>query len=156
MKQVMQAALAYEGLAFIDIISPCVTFNNHAGSTKSFPFAKDNELALQDIGFVPTYDPHYEDMQPGEERVVQLGDGSRITIKNLDNDHDPTNRTGAISLLSQYHESGKMPTGMIYINEKEARFVDQLNMVSTPLSQLTEADTRPAKSVLDAVMDELS
>src|SRR5690606_37602743 len=68
MKQVMQAALAYEGLAFIDIISPCVTFNNHAGSTKSFPFAKDNELALQDIGFVPTYDPHYEDMQPGEER----------------------------------------------------------------------------------------
>ncbi|MBZ0137316.1 MAG: 2-oxoacid:ferredoxin oxidoreductase subunit beta [Planctomycetes bacterium] len=156
MRQVVQAAMAYEGLAVLDIISPCVTFNNHAGSTKSFPFAKDNEFALQDIGFVPTYDPHYEDMKEGEERVVKLGDGSKITIKALDRDHDPSNRIAALNLLAEYHESGKIPTGIIYLNEKEPRFVDQINMCDTPLSHLKQDVLRPSKAALDEIMDSLS
>ncbi|MCA8914766.1 MAG: 2-oxoacid:ferredoxin oxidoreductase subunit beta [Planctomycetes bacterium] len=156
MRQVMQAAMAYEGLALLDIVSPCVTFNNHAGSTKSFPYAKDNEFALQDIGFVPAYDPQYEEMDHGDEREITLGDGSHITIKALEKDYDPTNRIAALNLLAEYHESGKIPTGIIYINEAEPRFVDQINMCDTPLSRLKEDVARPSKAALDEVMDELA
>lgn len=156
MRQVLKAAMAFEGLAMLDIISPCVTFNNHEGSTKSFPFAKQNEFALQDVGFVPTYDPHYEEMEAGEERVVTLGDGSKLTLKNLDDDYDPTDRGAALALLAKYHESGKIPTGMIYVNEKEPRFVDQLDMVETPLAQLSESELRPGPEALEEVMNELA
>ena len=154
MRQVLQAALAFEGLALLDIISPCVTFNNHAGSTKSFPYMKDNEFALQDIGFVPAYDPHYEEMEHGDEREIKLGDGSHITIKALDKDYDPTSRTAALNLLAEYHESGKIATGLIYVNEKEPRFVDQINMCDQPLSTLPQSITRPGKEVLEEVMNE--
>ena len=156
MKQVVQAAMAYKGMAMLDIISPCVTFNNHAGSTKSFPYAKDNEMALQDIGFVPAYDPHYEEMEHGDEREVKLGDGSKITIKALERDYNPTDRTAALSLLAEYHQSGKIPTGIIYIKENAPLYADNLKMVDTPLSQLKQDVTRPARKVLDEVMDELA
>ncbi len=156
MRQVMQAALAYKGTALLDIISPCVTFNNHEGSTKSFPYMKTNEMALQDIGFVPAYDPQYEDMKPGEERVVQLGDGSKISIKALDQSHDPTNRGAAVKLLSEYRESGKIPTGIIYLNEGAPRFAETLGMVDKPLSSLTAAELRPPKSALDEIMNSLA
>jgi 2-oxoglutarate ferredoxin oxidoreductase subunit beta len=156
MKQAVQAAMAYEGLALLDIISPCVTFNNHAGSTKSFPYAKDNEFALQDIGFVPAYDPHYEEMDHGDEREIKLGDGGKITIKALERDYNPTDRTAALNLLAEYHESGKIPTGIIYIKENEKVFADNLNMIDTPLSQLGQGVLRPGKHVLDEVMDELA
>ncbi|MCC7508509.1 MAG: 2-oxoacid:ferredoxin oxidoreductase subunit beta [Planctomycetes bacterium] len=156
MKQVLQAALAYKGTALLDIISPCVTFNNHEGSTKSFPWMKSNELAMQDIGFVPAYDPHYEEMDHGDERVIKLGDGSKITIKALDKDYDPSSRSGALQLLAQHHESGKVPTGVIYLAGETPRFVDHLGMVDVPLSSLKEDVLRPAKSVLDEVMDSLA
>jgi 2-oxoglutarate/2-oxoacid ferredoxin oxidoreductase subunit beta len=156
MRQVLQAALSYHGTAMLDIISPCVTFNNHAGSSKSFPFMKDNEDALQDIGFVPAYDPHYEEMEQGEEREIKLGDGSRLTIKALDRDYDPTSRTAALNLLAEYHESGKVPTGIIYVNEERPRFADQIETASTPLANLPVDTLRPGKNVLDELMDELA
>jgi 2-oxoglutarate/2-oxoacid ferredoxin oxidoreductase subunit beta len=155
MRQVLQAALAYNGTAMLDIISPCVTFNNHEGSSKSFPWMKNNELALQDIGFVPAYDPHYEEMDHGEERVITLGDGGKLTIKALDREYDPTSRAGALALLAEYHETGKIPTGLIYLNESNPRFADTLNMIEQPLSSLQQDTLRPGPEVLETIMDSI-
>lgn len=156
MKQVIQAAFAHEGTAVLDIISPCVTFNNHAGSTKSFPYAKDHEEALQDIGFVPAYDPHYEEMEAGEEREIKLGDGSKMFLKNLGNDHNPTNRVAALNLLAESYETGKILTGLIYANPTEPKFADTLSMVDKPLSSLADSELRPAPEALATVMKELA
>jgi 2-oxoglutarate ferredoxin oxidoreductase subunit beta len=156
MRQVIQAALAYKGTAMLDIISPCVTFNNHEGSTKSFPWMKSNEMALQDIGFVPAYDPVFEEMDHGDERVITLGDGSHITIKALDKDYDPTDRAGALGLLAEYHQSGKTPTGVIYLNKENPRFVDHIGMVDVPLSSLKEDVLRPGPEALAEIMDSLA
>jgi len=156
MRQVLQAALSYHGTAMLDIVSPCVTFNNHAGSSKSFPFMKDHELALQDIGFVPAYDPHYEEMEAGDEREIKLGDGSRLTVKALDRDYDPTDRGAALRLLSDYHESGKVATGIIYVDGERPRFADQLETSATPIANLPNEVLRPGKEVLDELMDQLA
>jgi 2-oxoglutarate ferredoxin oxidoreductase subunit beta len=156
MRQVMQAAMAYKGTALLDIISPCVTFNNHEGSTKSFPWMKSNELALQDIGFVPAYDPHYEEMDHGQERVISLGDGSKITIKALDRAYDPSSRPGALQLLAEYHEGGKVPTGVIYLDKENPLFADHMNMVEVPLSSLKEDALRPGPEALAEIMDSLA
>jgi 2-oxoglutarate ferredoxin oxidoreductase subunit beta len=155
MRQAMQAAMAFKGTAMLDIISPCVTFNNHAGSTKSFPYVKDHEAALQDIGFVPAYDPTYHEMAAGEEREVKLGDGSKMTLKSLDTKYDPTNRVGALKLLAESRESEKLLTGIIYVNESQPTFPELLNMVDEPLSMLPQNITRPGKEVLEEVMNDL-
>jgi 2-oxoglutarate ferredoxin oxidoreductase subunit beta len=155
MRQAMQAAMAFKGTAMLDIISPCVTFNNHAGSTKSFPYVKDHEAALQDIGFVPAYDPTYHEMAAGEEREVKLGDGSKMTLKALDTKYDPTSRVGALKLLAESRESEKLLTGIIYVNESQPTFPELLNMVDEPLSMLPQNITRPGKEVLEEVMNDL-
>ncbi|MCC6464991.1 MAG: 2-oxoacid:ferredoxin oxidoreductase subunit beta [Planctomycetes bacterium] len=157
MKQVLQAAMAHKGTALLDVISPCVTFNNHAGSTKSFPYVKDHEAALQDIGFVPVYDPTYQEMKEGEERVVSLGDGSKITLKALDNSHNPTDRIAALSMLARSRDDAKLLTGMIYVSPKaQPVYAETQQMVDAPLASLPAEVTRPPKTVLDKMMDSLS
>lgn len=154
MRQVMQAALAYKGLAFLDIISPCVTFNNHEGSTKGFVYTRENESALQDIGFVPGYDPVYDDMEKGDERDIALGDGSHITIKALDDDYDTSDRVGALSMLAEAQAKGRIVTGIIHIDEEGESFYDMHGMTDTPLSQLSVDDLRPSADALEEVMNE--
>jgi len=148
--------MAYKGLAFLDIISPCVTFNNHEGSTKSFPYAKANEEPLHDIGFVPAYDPSYMEMDHGEEREITLSDGSHITLKALARDFDPTDRRAAAMQIMEAKNTQKILTGLIYVNPKADLFMDQMQVVDTPLSLLTEKETRPAQNVLKQIMDDLA
>lgn len=156
MRQALQAALAFKGTAMLDIISPCVTFNNHAGSTKSFPYVKEHETALQDIGFVPAYDPTYHEMAAGEEREIKLGDGSKMTLKALGNDYNPTDRVGALKMLAESREQQKLLTGIIYVAESQPTFPEMLNMVDQPLATLPQSVTRPGKEVLEEVMNELA
>jgi len=156
MTTVIEAAIAYKGLAFLDIISPCVTFNNHEGSTKSFPYAKTNEEPLHDIGFVPAYDPSYMEMDHGEEREIKMSDGSHITLKALARDFDPSDRKAAAMQLLESNSSQKILTGLIYVNPKADLFTDQLGLIDTPLSLLTEKETRPSKDVLKQIMDDLA
>ena len=156
MRQVTQAAMAYNGTAFLDIISPCVTFNNHAGSTKSFSYLKDNEQALQDIGFVPSYDPDYAELDHGEEMEVTLGNGSHITIKALDRDYDPSDPVMARKVLAEDKAQDKVVTGIIYIEKDGDTLADVLSMVDDPLATLPQERVRPGKNVLDEIMDSIS
>ncbi len=156
MNEVVKAAVAYQGLAVLDIISPCVTFNNHEGSTKSFPYAKANEEMLHEIGFVPAYDPTYMEMDHGQEREITLSDGSHITLKALAKDFDPSDRDAAAKAIHEARSSKKILTGLIYVDPKKALFTDELQLMDQPLSMLPTEAVRPPKSVLEGLMNDLA
>ena len=156
MRQVTQAAMAYNGTAFLDIISPCVTFNNHADSTKSFPFMKENEQALQDIGFVPSYEPDYAELDHGEEMEITLSNGSHITIKALERDYDPTDPVAARRVLAEDKAQQKVVTGIIYIEKDGNTLADVMSMVDDPLATLPQERVRPSREVLEEIMDSVS
>ena len=152
----LKGALAHPGFAVIDIVSPCVTFNNHEGSTKSFKFAKEQEDPLHEVGFVPHYEEIKVDYEPGSAQDVQLADGSHIILKKLEHEYDPTDRTNALSLLHKAQEERLFLTGLIYYNSKTTKpLADQLNLIDTPLAQLGADVLRPGPEALAEVMESL-
>lgn len=151
----IKGALAHPGFALIDIVSPCVTFNNHEGSTKSFKYAKANEDPLHEIGFVPYYEQIVADYEPGTAQEIELADGSHIVLKKLGHDHNPTERDQAINLLHKAREERLFLTGLIYQNNDTRTLADQLNMVDTPLAQLDDSVLRPGPEALEQVMESL-
>ena len=152
----LKAAIAHRGTSLLDVISPCVTFNNHEGSTKSYKWSKDHEEPIQEIGFVPYFEDVAVEQKPGEMQEVEMHDGSKLRLKALRADYDPTDKRKAMDLLTEAREKQEFLTGLIYINEKTPDFLTQLNMVDEPLATLPESKTRPPKTALDAIMQELS
>ena len=155
MVTMLKAAIAYDGLAFIDVISPCVTFNNHEGSTKSYPYAKEHDELLHQVGFVPSYEPIEVDYEPGEVRDVSLHDGSRVVLKKLEESYDPSDPSQAMNRLQRAGRDGHMLTGIVYLDPEKQSFISQLGMVDQALGGLPEEVTRPPKSVLDEIMAQL-
>src|SRR5688572_2096455 len=131
----LKAALAHRGTALFDIISPCVTFNNHDGSTKSYKYAKEHEDLLHEISFVPFFEQIGVDYKEGETTDVELHDGSHIRLRKTDHTYDPRSKGAALNMLRESQESGEFLTGLIYINEEKPDFISQLNVVGTPLAQ---------------------
>ncbi len=152
----LEAAIAHKGLAVLDVISPCVTFNNHEGSTKSYTYAKQNEIPLHEIGFVPASETLDVDYEPGETKVVQLDDGSRITLKKIERDFDPADRLEALSMLRRSYDEGTFLTGLFYVNPEQETLTDMLKIHETPLAHLREADLRPGPEVLTSIMRDLA
>jgi len=152
----LKAAIAHRGTSLLDVISPCVTFNNHEGSTKSYKWSKDHEEPIQEIGFVPYFEDVTVEQTPGETQDVDMHDGSKLRLKALRADYDPTDRRKAVDLLMDAREKQEFLTGLIYINEQTPDFLTQLHMVDEPLATLPESKTRPPKSALDAIMKELA
>ncbi len=151
----LKAAIAHKGTVMIDVVSPCVTFNDHEGSTKSYKYMKDHEEPLQDINFVPAFEEITVDYDPGTTVQVTMHDGSRLRLTKLEEDYDPTDRIRAISRLHEAHEKNEVLTGMFYVNPKAPSFIDMLNVTDQPLATLPESVTRPSREVLDEVMKEL-
>lgn len=152
----LKGAIAHPGFAVIDIVSPCVTFNNHEGSTKSFKFAKEHEEPLHEVGFVPYYEEIKVDYEPGTAQDVELADGSHIILKKLGYDYDPTDRTRALQMLHKAQEERLFLTGLIYYNQNTTKsLADQLNMTQTPLAQLPAESLRPGPEALAEVMESL-
>ena len=151
----LKAALAHRGTAMFDVISPCVTFNNHEGSTKSYKFAKDHEELLHEISFVPFFEQITVDYQEGEVKEVEMHDGSRIRLRKADVDFDPTNKTEALNMLRRSYDSGEFFTGLIYVNEEKPDFLTQLNMVDEPLATLPQSRVQPSPEDLQKIMAEL-
>jgi len=152
---ILKAAIAHEGTIMLDVISPCVTFNDHEGSTKSYKYMKDHEEPLQDISFVPAFEDISIDYDPGTTVEVTLHDGSRLRLSKIEEDYDPTERIKAITRLHEAHEKGEVLTGVFYVNTKAPTFLDLLNMTDDPLATLPEAVVRPGREVLEQVMEEL-
>ena len=151
----LKAAVAHHGTVMLDVVSPCVTFNDHEGSTKSYKYVKEHEESLQEISFVPHFEEIDVDYDPGSTVSVTMHDGSRLQLRKLEEDYDPTDRIGAITRLTAAHEKGEVLTGLFYVNTKAPTFLEMLNMVEEPLATLPESLTRPPKEALEAAMEEL-
>ncbi len=151
----LKGAFAHNGTAVIDIISPCVTFNNHAGSTKSYTWGKENEELIQELDFIPFFEEIEIDYEEGSVTEVELHDGSRVVLKKLERDYDPTSRRRALELLLDSDEKQQFLTGLVYVNTHQENLVELLNMVDEPLATLPLERVRPPKSVLEEVMESL-
>ncbi len=150
----LKAAIAHNGTVMLDVISPCVTFNDHEGSTKSYKFMKDHEEPLQDINFVPAFEEIDVEYEPGSATEITLHDGSKMRLTKLEEDYNPTHRIEALTRLAEARENNEVLTGLFYLSPEQPSFTDLLNLVDQPLGTLPQETTRPAKSVLDEVMSE--
>ena len=151
----LQGAIGHRGTAMLDVISPCVTFNDHLGSTKSYGYVKDHDAPVGDITFVPFFDDISVDYDEGTTTNVTLHDGSRMLLKKLDRDYDPTNKLEALRVLTESHDRGEVVTGLFYVNTEQPNFIDLLNVVDEPLATLPLSRVRPPQSALDEVMESL-
>src|SRR5713226_536251 len=152
---IMKAAIAHRGTVMIDVISPCVTFNDHEGSTKSYKFMKDHDEAVNEVGFVPAFENIEVQYDPGTTTTVRMHDGSEMRLRKLERDYDATDKVGALSLLAGSHEKGEMLTGVFYVNTTTPSFVEQLNLTDQSLARMPEELTRPSRQALDEIMEEL-
>jgi 2-oxoglutarate ferredoxin oxidoreductase subunit beta len=153
----LEGAFSHNGCALIDIISPCVTFNNHDGSTKSYDFVKEHDERLQDIGFIPFQSEVRADYEPGTVTEVPLPDGSRLTLRKIGRDHDPKDKIAALKLLAETRAKAdqELLTGLIYIDPKGKGFTEQLNLVDEPLATIAPEKTRPPAAALQEIMRSL-
>jgi 2-oxoglutarate ferredoxin oxidoreductase subunit beta len=151
----LKAAIAHKGTVMLDVISPCVTFNDHEGSTKSYKFMQDNDEPINEIDFVASFDEIEVDYESGEVFEVEMHDGSSLRLKKLHADYDPTDKVKSVSTLMEAHANNEILTGVFYIDTQKPTFTDLLNLVDEPLGQLPESLTRPPKSALDSLMASL-
>lgn len=152
---ILKVAISHRGTALIDVISPCVTFNNLESSTKSYKWAKEHEIPIQEIGFVPYFEEIRVEQQPGELQVIEMHDGSHVKLKALRADYDPTEKAHAVQLLQEARDKEEFLTGLIYINPHAKDFLSILDLVEEPLATLPADRVRPGKQALDAIMREL-
>ena len=152
---VLKAALSHRGTAMIDVISPCVTFNDHEGSTKSYAYAKDHDDPLEDISFVPFFEDITIDHEPGTTQEIELHDGSKLYLKKLDEEYNALDKINALQVLHATHARGEFATGIIYVDPGRDDFLTLLNLVEQPLATLPQDRVRPPKAALDAIMESL-
>jgi 2-oxoglutarate/2-oxoacid ferredoxin oxidoreductase subunit beta len=155
LQTVLKTAIAHQGLAVIYVISPCVTFNDHEGSTKSYGYMRDHEEALQELDFVPYFQDISVEIPEGETMDVRMHDGSHLRIRKLSRDFDPTSRLAAMAALEAAEKEGEILTGVLYVNTGKPDFLEILGLCEDPLATLPESRVRPPKAVLDTVMEEL-
>jgi 2-oxoglutarate ferredoxin oxidoreductase subunit beta len=155
LQTLLKAAIAHKGLAVIDVVSPCVTFNDHDGSTKSYTYVKDHEEVLHELDFVPFFQDIAVEISEGEVRDVELHDGSHLRIRKVDRDFDPTDRMAALAALEEAETKGEVLTGVLYVNTSKPTLLELLNLVEEPLATLPQSRIRPPASALNEVMEEL-
>jgi 2-oxoglutarate ferredoxin oxidoreductase subunit beta len=152
---ILKACIAHKGLAIVDVISPCTTFNDHEGSTKSYGYMKDHEEPLHEIDFVPPREDIQIEFAEGSTREVALHDGSRLLLRKLERDYDPSDRLNAIRTLASSDAGGEVLTGILYAAPGDDNLVTSLNLVDEPLAILPQEKVRPSREALQAAMEEL-
>jgi 2-oxoglutarate ferredoxin oxidoreductase subunit beta len=144
----IKAAIAHQGPAILDVISPCVQFNNHAGSTKSFEFVRAHNEAVNRIDFVPARAEIKVDYEPGTVTMVRQHDGSYLKLAKLHGDYNPSDRAAAMKFLQEHEDRGEVVTGLIYVDESASDLHLNLGTVSAPLNTLVERDLCPGTATL--------
>lgn len=150
----LKAAFSYNGTAVLDVISPCVAFNNHDESTKSYSWSKAHNEPLHDINYVTSQNQINLDYEPGEDITVGLHHGSQIILKKLERDYDPTNREAAIHLLQSASAKHLFITGLIYYQTRSS-LRDLEHLPETPLVALPADKLRPTRQSLEKLIMEL-
>lgn len=151
----LKAAMSHKGTAVLDIISPCVTFNNADTSTKSYGYGKEHEIELHTIDFVMPREEITVDYDEGDAITVEMHDGSQIRLKKLGRDHDPRNRSQAISLIDEAQREQLFLTGLIYYEEPRPTLAETEGITEKPLAHLPEDLLRPSADALAKVMQSL-
>ena len=148
-REVIKAGLSFRGTAVIDIISPCVAFNDEPDSRHSYAYGREHERALQEVGFIPAQEEIYiDDYDPGATQVVDLHDGSRMTLRKIESDFDTADRVGGIARLLEADAAGELLTGIIHYDDSRQSLAEVSEMSETPLSMLPDARLRPTEVAL--------
>ena len=145
----IKAAVRHQGAAFLDEIIPCVSFNNHAGSTKSYDFVREHNEAVNRLDFMPTRSEITADYAPGTVQTVVQHDGSTLRLRKLHDDYDAGDQIGAMNYLAQRKAAGEIVTGLLYVDEEADDLHRLLNTVEAPLNSLTEQDLVPGAAALE-------
>ena len=152
---ILKAAIAHHGTSMIDVISPCVTFNDHEGSTKSYKYFKEHEEPVNEVGFVPHFEHIEVEYDPGTTTTVRMHDGSELRLRKLEREYNPTSKIEALKQLAESHDKGEMLTGVFYVNTQTPTFMDILHLADEPLATLPESAVRPPKQALEEIMEAL-
>jgi 2-oxoglutarate ferredoxin oxidoreductase subunit beta len=152
----MKGALRHRGAAFIDVISPCVAFNNHAGSTKSYDYVRAHNEAVNRLDFMPNRDAITAMYAPGEVIEVQQHDGSVLRLRKLAAGYDAGDRLAAMSHIATHESRGEILTGLLYVNASAQDLHEHLNTVDEPLNRLGDAQLCPGSAALMAINAELA
>ncbi|MGA2186028.1 MAG: 2-oxoacid:ferredoxin oxidoreductase subunit beta [Bryobacteraceae bacterium] len=151
---ILKAAIAHRGLAVIDVISPCVTFNDHEGSTRSYQYMKDHDEPVHEVDFIPSFIDIDVEFDEGTTHEVEMHDGSRIRLKKIGRDYDPTNALGAITAIHESKSKLEVLTGLLYLDQDSPTLIDKLKVVDEPLATLPQDRVRPSREALAQIMDE--
>jgi 2-oxoglutarate ferredoxin oxidoreductase subunit beta len=147
----IKAAIEHRGAAFLDVISPCVAFNNHAGSTKSFDYVREHNEAVNRLDFITGRAPIKVDYAPGSVEEVQQHDGSTLLLRKVDADYDVHDRLAAMSFLAQQADKGQIVTGLLYLAPDAEDMHDHFNTVERPLNALGEKELCPGSAALEKI-----
>jgi len=147
----LMAGLSHPGPAFIDVISPCVAFNNHPGSTKSFEFVRAHNEAVNRLDFMDPREPITVDYAPGTTTDVTLHDGSKLRLSKLHPEYDPHDRIAAMTYMQSRAAAGELVTGLIYMDPAPRDLHAMLNTVDAPLNRLTEKELCPGSAALEKI-----
>jgi 2-oxoglutarate/2-oxoacid ferredoxin oxidoreductase subunit beta len=151
-KELIKAAFSHRGIAVLDIISPCVTFNNKDEALHSYAFGKEHEVRLHDLIFTPARDQlTIEDFEPGTVRDVELYDGSMITLRKLERDYNPHDKIEAMRTLGEAQEKRELVTGLIYANTSAPSMFDLYQLPEKALNRMTPEELRPSLESIDMI-----
>jgi 2-oxoglutarate ferredoxin oxidoreductase subunit beta len=148
----LQAALAHRGTAVLDVISPCVTFNDHDGSTKSYAYVKDHDAPVNTPDYIAPQGEIMVDYEPGTVQDVELHDGSHILLRKIGPEHDARDRMAAMRLLFEARQSGEIVTGLLYVSPEADDLCTREGLPTRPLAQLPIEELRPSREQWDALM----
>jgi 2-oxoglutarate ferredoxin oxidoreductase subunit beta len=148
----LKAAMSHKGIVLLDIISPCVTFNDHEGSTKSYKYMQEHEEAISEVGYVPPFQDIAVEYDPNTTIDVQMHDGSHLRLRKLHEDYDPTDKARAMNILMTGLEKEEVLTGVFYVDTQELDFTSRLNMVDDALATLPMERVRPSREDLEEIM----
>jgi len=146
---IIKAAIAHKGAAFIDVISPCVMFNNHAGSTKSFDFVREHNEAVNRLDFISQRMPIEVKYEPGTVEIVEQHDGSKLALRKLDADYELHDRAAALGFLQHHAAKKQIVTGLLYMEKESEDLHGHLDTVAVPLNSLGEKELCPGQAALD-------
>jgi 2-oxoglutarate ferredoxin oxidoreductase subunit beta len=146
---ILKAGLAHKGLALVDVISPCVTFNDHEGSTKSYVYTRQHQMPVAVTDFVPPAEEITASLAEGEATHVRLHDGSVVRFRKVAADYDPRDRGSVMTFLEERQASGEVPVGLLYIDDKGVEMHEDARTVDTPLAQLPYEDLCPGSAALE-------
>lgn len=151
LREILKAAMSHDGIAVIDIISPCVTFNNQDDTLHSYAWGREHEVAIHDLAYIPPREEIQVDYEQGEATTVDMHDGSHVVLKKIRQDHDITDRVAAVKMLDQADKEEILLTGIFYLDTKKPSLVDMKNIPDSPLNRLPDEKLRPSREVLDRI-----